>query len=330
MRKPDQNMPEYLERLIVDPLSFQKSLFKTPFTIEQLAETVELAIGVMQNRPNYIELDEHFRDLAFVGDTHGIIKVTSRVVKAFLAGKVTSLVFLGDYVDRGPQSLVNLVLVLALAIAWPENVTVLKGNHEDVELNKVFGFLAELKQLYPAKEELESVTSLVDRLYDWLSLAVMTPQRTIGLHAGIPSDMARVSEFNLIPKPHSSMIGMEDKTAMRKCYGFFVQSCWNDPRENQQEPFIQSPRGNAAFTFNGTVVDQFLSNSEARRIIRAHESTRGGFQTLFGGRLLHVFSAEPYFKQVLAGRVIHEQKDDVTMLCDLDLNPVQQLHPSRR
>jgi len=46
---------------------------------------------------------------------------------------------------------------------------------------------------------------------------------------------------------------------------------------------------------------------------------------MFGGKLLHVFSAEPYFNQILAGRVIYERLDGKTMLCDLDLEPVEEI-----
>lgn len=48
---------------------------------------------------------------------------------------MTLLVFLGDYIDRGPQSLECLDYVMALAVKFPERVVPLLGNHEAMCLN---------------------------------------------------------------------------------------------------------------------------------------------------------------------------------------------------
>jgi len=65
----------------------------------------------------------------FVGDTHGDREATERVFERFLDMDHV-IVFLGDYVDRGPYSAGNLELILRTKLAHPEAVFPLMGNHE--------------------------------------------------------------------------------------------------------------------------------------------------------------------------------------------------------
>ena len=50
--------------------------------------------------------------------------------------------FLGDYVDRGPQGLECICLLLAYKIKYPENFFMLRGNHECSSINRIYGYVA--------------------------------------------------------------------------------------------------------------------------------------------------------------------------------------------
>ncbi|HOK55849.1 MAG TPA: metallophosphoesterase family protein [bacterium] len=67
--------------------------------------------------------------LVIIGDTHGDFNSTRIVVKNFIDKKNYYLLFLGDYVDRGPNSKENIDYLLSLK-EKKENLILLQGNHE--------------------------------------------------------------------------------------------------------------------------------------------------------------------------------------------------------
>ncbi|XP_038234932.1 probable serine/threonine-protein phosphatase ECU05_0440 [Dermochelys coriacea] len=60
----------------------------------------------------------------------------------------SSYVSLGDYVDRGKQSLETIGLLLAYKIKYPENFFLLRGNHECPSINPIYSFYNECKRRY--------------------------------------------------------------------------------------------------------------------------------------------------------------------------------------
>ncbi|MHA1733418.1 MAG: metallophosphoesterase [Promethearchaeota archaeon] len=324
MRDPESRLPRRLLDLIEDPEKVVTPRGEPPFEPEFVTEVSAQVRDVLGKIPNLARLGDEFRDVLIAGDTHGDIASTRRILQPFFEGEVGSLVFLGDYVDRGKDSLVNLVLVSSVALAWPRRVVLLKGNHEDFEMNAYYGFLGELRESYRDVEDLKIVTDAVGQIYDNLSLAVVTPRGTFGVHGGIPDSLPTLDEVNNIPKPHSQMNEL-DEAAREKNLDIYTQLLWNDPSEGQKVRFKSSMRGGGIYTFNGEVVDEFLARNGITRVVRAHESARGGYQSLFGGKLVHIFSTEPYFGQVEKACVFHEQADGKSVVRDLDFNMEEEL-----
>jgi len=64
------------------------------------------------------------------GDVHGQFFELLELFK--IGGKIpeTNYLFLGDYVDRGYNSVETLCLILALKVRYPDRVTLIRGNHE--------------------------------------------------------------------------------------------------------------------------------------------------------------------------------------------------------
>lgn len=113
-----------------------------------------------------------------------------------IANPQIHIVFLGDYVDRGFYAVEVLQLLMHLKIKNPTNVFLLRGNHEDISINKKWHFLKELNMKVGdiAPEQIQALYNLMP----------------VGLYLGCPSETAKINyvvcchgglDFGFDPKP---------------------------------------------------------------------------------------------------------------------------------
>jgi protein phosphatase len=69
----------------------------------------------------------------FVGDTHGDLDATETVFREYFKPGYT-LIFLGDYVDRGPDSRENIAYLLGKKAEAPDQVFLLMGKSRRILL----------------------------------------------------------------------------------------------------------------------------------------------------------------------------------------------------
>jgi serine/threonine protein phosphatase 1 len=73
-----------------------------------------------------------------IGDIHGDLDALERLlINAPRLGADDTIVFLGDYLDRGPHSAQVVARVRALAASGPAKVVALRGKHEDAWLKVI-------------------------------------------------------------------------------------------------------------------------------------------------------------------------------------------------
>lgn len=106
---------------------------------------------IFVNQPILLELEAPIKIcgmewtcvIYFSGDIHGQYYDLLRLFEYGGFPPEANYLFLGDYVDRGKQSLETICLLLAYKIKYPENFFILRGNHECASINRIYGFYDE-------------------------------------------------------------------------------------------------------------------------------------------------------------------------------------------
>lgn len=103
---------------------------------------------IFMSQPILLELEAPIK---IAGDIHGQYSDLLRLFEFGGFPPESNYLFLGDYVDRGKQSLETICLLLSYKIKYPENFFILRGNHECASINRIYGFYDECKRRYNIK-----------------------------------------------------------------------------------------------------------------------------------------------------------------------------------
>ncbi|RKO94838.1 serine/threonine-protein phosphatase PP1-beta catalytic subunit-like protein [Blyttiomyces helicus] len=188
----------------------------------------------------------------------------------------TRYLFLGDYVDRWQHSIETICLLFALKLKFPDSVYLLRGNHEDAQLNRVFGFTDECKRKYNMK-----VWKTFVDCFNYMPIAALVSDKVFCCHGGLSPDLLKISQVDLIRKP--CPIPEE---------GLMCDLLWADPEKNIKG-FLPNDRG-ASWVFGADVVERFCNENDIDLICRAHQVVEDGYEFFANRKLITVFSAPNY------------------------------------
>ena len=153
----------------------------------------------------------------------------------------TNYLFMGDYVDRGYQSIETLSLLLCLKIRYPTRIFLTRGNHESSEITQLYGFYDECIKKYNNANIWKSFTEL----FNLLPLAAIIDNKIFCLHGGLSPDISTIDQIRELERkkdvPNS---------------GPMCDLLWSDPEE--RTGWGVSPRG-AGYIFGGDVSKKFIN-----------------------------------------------------------------------
>jgi len=220
------------------------------------------------------------RNLILVGDLHGDLDTLTAILKKsrFLDDLSSMMIFLGDYGDRGRQSVEVYSVILYLKAKFPDRVILMRGNHEGPESMPFYPHDLPDQLLIKFGSVGGLIYSQLRSLFDLMYHGVILENSYLILHGGVPVNFKSVDDLANANKT-------DEQTA------FLEEILWNDPREIEgSQP---NARGYGKY-FGKDVTERALKIANARALIRAHEVCNG-FKVNHEGLVLTLFSCKtPY------------------------------------
>ncbi|KAK2522824.1 hypothetical protein Q9233_010183 [Columba guinea] len=148
---------------------------------------------IFLSQPILLELEA---PLKICGDIHGQYYDLLRLFEYGGFPPESNYLFLGDYVDRGKQSLETICLLLAYKIKYPENFFLLRGNHECASINRIYGFYDECKRRYNIK-----LWKTFTDCFNCLPIAAIVDEKIFCCHGGLSPDLQSMEQIRRIMRP---------------------------------------------------------------------------------------------------------------------------------
>lgn len=300
----DEDVHTHVINVLLQPTSWQPDQNPNNFllTAPEVSRLCDLVLDVLKSQDMVLKLRAPIK---VYGDIHGQFLDLMRLFARYKAptdgdgGDIDSMdyLFLGDFVDRGSYSLETVCLLFSLKVKYPNQIHLIRGNHEDPTINAIYGFRDECRRrLNEEPEDPESCWNKFNRAFEWLPCAAVIEDRILCLHGGIGGSVNTIAEVAAMQRPlHVAQI---PQTPFEQR---ITDLLWSDPSDNDSVVGVtmnetRDPDGTGRIVkFGPDRVESFLEkNKPLSMIIRAHECVMDGFERFANGKLITVFSATDY------------------------------------
>ncbi|KAL7560939.1 hypothetical protein ACA910_022428 [Epithemia clementina (nom. ined.)] len=228
---------------------------------------------ILLEQPMMLELEAPIK---ICGDVHGQYTDLLRLLEYGGFPPEANYLFLGDYVDRGKQSIETICLLLAYKIQYPNSFHILRGNHESAGINRIYGFYDECKRRYSIK-----LWKVFSDVFNCLPAAAIIEEKILCMHGGLSPKLHTLSQIAKIERP----CDVPDS-------GLLCDLLWSDPDANISG-WAENDRG-VSFVFGSDVLTEFLEDQDLDLLVRAHQVVEDGYEFFAGRKLVTVFSAPNY------------------------------------
>ena len=289
----------FMDQLLIENFSYD---LKISFDKAYLAKLVDETEKIIQREPTLLRLKSPIK---IFGNLHGqlgdLLEFFSRYgtpSDSVFHGDIDgfSYLFLGDYIDKGLYSLETLVLLFCFKVKHPDSFFLLRGHHEDIFVNKLFGFAEECtEKLEENIADPESFYQKINKLFEYLPLAAVVDNQILCLHGGIGNTLKAVEDIEKLERP----IEVSHKP-VNNYEKIVVDILLSDPvdddgiLESQPNPNRDYLQFKYISKFTSERVMEFLKFNKLKTLIRSHECVLHGFENFSLNSLITVYSAMSY------------------------------------
>ncbi|VDO79812.1 unnamed protein product [Heligmosomoides polygyrus] len=269
------------------------------FNREQLQEVLRLGAQVFIEECTLLEVDALLDFLSsqaeqysptlqipvpcmVYGDTHGQYSDLLRWFNLNGWPYETRCVFLGDFVDRGSHGVELFAMLTCLKVCFPDNLFVLRGNHEEESLNQLYSFATEVYNKFDGRSTgLHSFAKCLNRNI---------------FQRNSPNRKDRRTPCTTISRDIREIVRPIDEFIKGTLACDLV---WSDPDTlntvAEYEPnFEREATVGIGQLFSQAAVKDVCKRLKVKMIIRGHQAPLHGYARWAGGLLITLFSAPAY------------------------------------
>jgi serine/threonine-protein phosphatase PP1 catalytic subunit len=289
-----------LQEILKQLLSLKKVPIGTSVCLSR-AQIVWLCQTVRQiylDQPMLLELQP---PITVCGDIHGQYQDLLRLFDLCKYPPRANYLFLGDYVDRGDQSIETICLLFAYKISYPDSFFMLRGNHECADINREFGFYDECVADYDI-----DLWHVFCDVFNCLPVAAIIDDKIFCVHGGISPTLKDLDEIRQIQRP----VEVPEE-------GLLCDLLWSDPDPDIDE-WDTNNRG-TSYVFGAEALRDFVDMFDLDLVCRAHQAVMTGYEFPFPDEqgLVTIFSVPNYCGEFRnKGAVLHIGK---TLYCSFTL-----------
>lgn len=276
----------------------------------ELRSILANAEKIFLEQPMLLELDSPVK---IVADIHGQFVDLMRIFDLADWPPKSNYLFLGDMVDRGPQQIETVALLLCFKIKYPGNVFIVRGNHEASSLHRRYGFQGECKSRYSLK-----LWRAFVECFNTLPVAALVDEKIFCCHGGLSPELMKgegLDKIRELPRPTD----VPDE-------GLICDLMWADP-DPDVKMFQESDRG-VSYLFGAAIVEKFLDKYDLDLIARGHQVETDGYAFFADRQLVTLFSAPNYCGEFDNAAAIMAVEEDLT--CSFQVLPPQECNKKRR
>lgn len=247
---------------------------------DRLSKNLERVKPLFKNEEAVVR--PNFKKTLIATDIHGDYRALEFILKFAEKKEIDSYLFLGDYIDKGPDSVDVLNTLFEMKINRPKKIFLLRGNHETRGLSGWFEFADDLVN----DPELLNASNAVFEL--------------MPIGAVLNNNIFCV---------HGCIAGTKDESLKDISKKEPKKYLWNDP--GTEDGLQPSRRGDGIYSIGPDLIKKFFKRNELQILIRGHTSHAEGVKCFCGNKVISLYSTLPDIGPAVRAAVAVVKEDDI-------------------